>query len=66
MDKRRKITHEGEIVLGNSIIPCYVLEDGTRVLSGRGMQEALMMVDTTDSKQTAGTRLQRQFSPKIA
>ena len=32
MDKKRKITHDGEIVLGDNIIPCYVLEDGARVL----------------------------------
>ena len=29
----------------NFTIPCYVLDDGTRILSGRGMQEALKMVD---------------------
>jgi len=56
--------HEGEIVLGDTIIPCYVLEDGTRVLSGRGMQEALKMVDSEENKQTAGTRLQRYLDQK--
>ena len=29
------------LVIGDLEIPCYVLEDGTRVLSGRGMQTAL-------------------------
>jgi hypothetical protein len=29
--------------IGNLEIPCYVLEDGTRVLSGRGMQTALTL-----------------------
>lgn len=29
--------------IGNIEIPCYVLEDGTRVLSGRGMQTALTL-----------------------
>lgn len=29
--------------IGNLEIPCYVLEDGTRVLSGRGMQTALAL-----------------------
>jgi hypothetical protein len=53
-----KITHEGEINLGNTVVPCYVLEDGRRVLSGRGMQSALKMVDESES-QTAGTRLNR-------
>lgn len=53
------ITHKGEIVLGNSKISCYVLEDGRRVLSGRGMQGALKMVDDEDASKTAGTRLNR-------
>jgi hypothetical protein len=29
------------LIIGDIRIPCYVLEDGTRVLSGRGMQTAL-------------------------
>lgn len=45
---KRKITHEGEIVLGESHIPCYVLDDGTRVLSSRAMQNALKMVEQGD------------------
>lgn len=61
MDKRIQITHEGEIVLGNNTIPCYVLEDGRRVLSGRGMQEALKMVD---HKEVSGVRLQRYLGQK--
>ena len=64
MDARRQIIHESEIVLGDNPIPCYVLEDGTRVLSGRGMQEALMMVDKTDGRQTAGNRLDRYLNQK--
>jgi len=62
---RRIITHEGVLDLGGIKLPCYVLEDGTRVLSGRGMQEALKMVDEIDDgKQTAGTRLRRHLSQK--
>lgn len=65
MAKTGKILHEGEITLGNVIIPCYVLDDGTRVLSGRGMQDALKMVDDTDdNKKTAGTRLTRHLDQK--
>ncbi|MNU15306.1 P63C domain protein [compost metagenome] len=65
MTIKRKIEHEGELNLGGMIIPCYVLDDGTRVLSGRGMQEALNMVDDTeDSKQKAGTRLNRYLEQK--
>lgn len=62
---KNKIIHEGEITLGNVIIPCYVLEDGTRVLSGRAMQESLKMVDEEDKiKGTAGTRLTRHLEQK--
>lgn len=62
---KRKITHEGEIVLGSNRIPCYVLDDGTRVLSARGMQDALKMVDETEpGKQKPGTRLTRYLAQK--
>lgn len=62
---KNKIIHEGEITLGEMAIPCYVLEDGTRVLSGRGMQEALKMVDSDDeSKPTSGARLNRYLEQK--
>jgi len=65
MDAKRQITHEGEIILGTNTIPCYILGDGTRVLSGRGMQEALNMVDPKeDNKQSPGTRLQRYLTQK--
>lgn len=58
------IRNRGELHLGDNTIPCYVLEDGTRILSSRGMQEALKMVDTEDGKQTAGTRLTRYLTQK--
>ncbi len=62
---KKKITHEGEIVLGGNKIPCYVLDDGTRVLSARGMQDALKMVDEMESgKQKSGTRLTRYLAQK--
>lgn len=35
-----KATHTGELPLGEHKIQCYVLEDGTRVLSQRGLNEA--------------------------
>ncbi|OAV66867.1 hypothetical protein Barb6_02485 [Bacteroidales bacterium Barb6] len=58
MENKRQISHEGEIILGDFAIPCYVLGDGTRVLSGRGMQDALKMVDEgEDGKQKAGLSL---------
>lgn len=62
---KRKITHEGVIVLGSNNIPCYVLDDGTRVLSARGMQDALKMVDEFESgAQKPGTRLMRYLTQK--
>lgn len=61
----KQVIHEGEIVLGDTVIPCYVLEDGTRVLSGRAMQSALKMVDESDDgKQTSGARLARYLEQK--
>lgn len=39
--------------IGNLELPCYVLEDGTRVFSGRGMQKAI------GSTSTSGTWLSR-------
>lgn len=65
MDNKRQILHEGELHLGGMTIPCYVLEDGTRVLSGRGMQEALKMVDDLeDGKKRSGARLVRYLGQK--
>ena len=62
---KHKITHEGELDINDIIIPCYVLEDGTRVLSGRGVQDALKMVeDFEDSKQKSGARLSRYLDQK--
>ncbi len=63
MDKN-KIIHEGEIDLAGLIISCYVLEDGTRILSGRGMQTALSMTDDEDDKKTAGSRFNRHLAQK--
>lgn len=43
MEKIQKATHQGELHIGNLTIPCAVLEDGRRVLSGRGMTKAIGM-----------------------
>lgn len=48
-----QIKYEGELKFGGVSVPCYVLEDGTRVLSGRKMQEILRIVDGN----TSGTKL---------
>lgn len=36
-----KATHTGELIIGELVLPCAVLEDGTRVLSQRGVMRAL-------------------------
>lgn len=57
-----QIKYKGNLILGDYSIPCYVLEDGTRVLSGRGMQEALKMVD--DNDKSSGHRIIRYLTQK--
>lgn len=44
-----QIKYDGTLHIGDIEIPCYVLADGTRVLSGRKMQEALKIVDNNVS-----------------
>ena len=38
-----KATHQGKMVVGSSVLDCYVLEDGRRVIHKRGMARALSM-----------------------
>lgn len=61
-NKEKQIRCKGELRLGDFSIPCYVLEDGRRVLSGRGMQAALKMVD--DNKSAPGQRILRYLNQK--
>ena len=63
---KRKIAYEGELDLAGLIISCYVLEDGTRLLSGRGIQSALNMVDEEEEegKQVSGQRFNRHLNQK--
>lgn len=57
-----KIRYRGRLNLSGFSIPCYVLEDGARIISGRGMQEALKMVD--DSDNSSGHRIVRYLNQK--
>ena len=41
MDKIQKATHEGPLVLAGIEIPAFVLEDGTRLISQRGLQKSI-------------------------
>lgn len=60
------VTHEGEIKIGNLVLPCYVLSNGQRVLSGRGVQNLLNLSPTsgTNTRQRPGSRLKRLFNYK--
>lgn len=59
-EKSKKITHAGELDLNGILIPCYVLEDGTRVLSGRGLQDALKLSDdTAKAEKRSGSKVGR-------
>jgi hypothetical protein len=40
-EKILKPTHSGKLIIGGNEIPCYVLEDGTRILGQRGTTNAL-------------------------
>ena len=61
-----KVLFKGVMDLGGMQIPCYVLDNGVRVLSGRGMQESLKMVEADEGRKTSGTRLVRYLNQKIA
>lgn len=64
MEERRTVQYKGELDLGGIKIPCYVIDNGMRVLSGRGLQEALKMVDGENAKKMDGTRLARYLNQK--
>lgn len=64
MSNDKNVKYEGELPLGDYKIPCYVLNDGTRVLSGNQMQEALKLFpENTLIK--SGTRLARLLNSKV-
>ncbi|MDB5109953.1 MAG: Phage protein, partial [Mucilaginibacter sp.] len=50
----KKITHEGTLDLNGLEIPCFVLDDGTRVLSGRSLQEALKIRERPEDGEKRG------------
>jgi hypothetical protein len=60
-----KTVCDGTLDLAGVLIPCYVTENEIRVLSGRGMQDALRLVDDTyGNVQKPGSRLDRLFRYK--
>lgn len=58
-------THNGELAIGDTRIPCYVLEDGTRVLSQRGMIESMGMSHGGNVRRTGADRLLRFATGQI-
>lgn len=54
----KQVKYEGELDLNGFIIPCYVLEDGARIISGNQMQEALKLFPDA-AKIKSGSRLAR-------
>lgn len=49
-----EITHAGELKFGGITVPCFVLRDGTRIISGRGVQEALRIRDRPEDGEKRG------------
>ena len=48
---KRSVKYEGNLKLSEELqLPCYVLDDGTRILSGRGMQNALRKIPPNEEK----------------
>src|SRR3954462_15488883 len=63
--KIRKIKYKGELDLLGKKIDCCVLEEGTRVLTGRGYARALKMYDEAEKgKETPGSRMDRYLNQK--
>lgn len=50
LDPIPRATHAGQLILGEVSIPCAVLEDGTRVLSERGITDAMLGARSGGSK----------------
>lgn len=64
MKEANIIKHKGELSLGAIKVDCYVLEDGTRVLSTAGMQRALGVIGNEPNQRSSG-RLDEILSSKV-
>jgi hypothetical protein len=61
----RIANYGGNILFGEVRVDCYVTEDGYRVVSGRGLQDVLMLVDNDKSNaQKPGSRIPRLVKNK--
>lgn len=61
---KKQVKLEGILKIADYLIPCYVLNDGTRVLSGRAMQTALNMANEDSEQRDTGQRLIRCIEQK--
>lgn len=64
MAKKTQIEYKGVLNIGGMQIPCYVTEDGQRLLSQRRMQVALGVADDDTSYQISGQRMVRFLEQK--
>jgi len=64
MEKILKATHEGPLVIAGIEIPAFVLEDGTRVLSQRGLRKSVGLSRSGGSK--AGAHRIGSFLTRIS
>ncbi|MFC1837881.1 P63C domain-containing protein, partial [Thermodesulfobacteriota bacterium] len=58
-----KSTHDGKLTIDNVEMPCFVLEDGTRVISGRGLATSIGMKGIGQGAQRIAT--QKTLKPYI-
>lgn len=65
-DEQVSIAHNGGyLTLGGVRVDCYVTENEDRVISGRGFQDVLRLVDASDdSSRKSGSRIVRLFNNK--
>lgn len=64
MEIENEITHEGELLIDDIIIPCYVLRNGERVLSTTGMQRVLGVIGNEPTQRSSG-RLDEILTSKV-
>jgi hypothetical protein len=60
-DKLHRATHDGTLPLGNAVIPCAVLDDGTRVLT----QKEFMMALGRNPKPMGARSTEFELTPSI-
>jgi hypothetical protein len=64
-ERMLKAEAEGMLPIGDLEIPCYVLEDGTRVISQRGMQSTVGMSTGGGRESEGGAHRIAQFASKL-